>query len=429
MSTPGCQRVADPAAAAPAQRHKLVDVLRRFGPVLAAITSLSAGQRRLLDDAERCRTAALGGRLLHCEHCGEQVPLYNSCRNRNCPNCQAIEQHRWIEARSERILPVGHHHVVLTVPSQLRPLFRHNPRPMLKLLQDAVRKTLLELCEQRHGVVPGVTAVLHTWTRELALHPHVHCIVTAGGLSLDGERWVELRRFLLPVALLRATFRANLIEGLNRLLDAGTITLPLHGDTTAELARCRLFKSLPRPGKWVVHVQRPFGRSNHVLQYLGRYTHRIAISDQRLVSVSDDAVVFRTRNEQTLSLRPVEFVRRFIQHVLPKGLNKIRHFGLYAPASVGKRLATARRLLGAGDAEPTAPATSTVPAQAHAAAGAGAQVCDDAGDANAAARTSAAELLAALTGIDPLRCPKCAHSPMRVIPVVPLARARSRGPP
>lgn len=297
----------------------------------------------------RCRTAALGGHLWECSACGFQQPHYNSCRNRGCPNCQALAQARWIEAREKRILPVGHHHVVFTLPSQLRTLVRWNPTAGFKLLFAAVNETLATLAEDVLGVRLGVTAVLHTWTRDLRFHPHVHCVVTAGGLSLDDTQWVERTEFLFPSARMKALFRARLLAGLQRARDAGELTLPEDGAQPDERAWKRLMRRLPPKKKWVVHVEAPFGRSTHVLRYLGRYTHRIAISDQRLVSFDARGVCFRTRKGQTATLDPLAFIGRFLQHVLPRRFHKIRHYGLYASANAKTRLPQARRLLGSGD--------------------------------------------------------------------------------
>lgn len=316
---------------------------------LAARPHLSPEQRRLLRDVRVCRTAALGGHRYVCEDCGHTVPVYNSCRNRGCPTCQALDQARWIEARKARLLPVGHHHVVFTLPSELRPLARHCPRAVFGLLFDAVRDTLTVLPRDHLGLRLGVTAVLHTWTREMLFHPHVHCVVTAGGLSLDHERWVPRTGYLLPVALLKAYFRGRVLHHLARRRERGELLL--HGETapTDQGGWARLVGSLPKPDRWCVFIQQPFGRSTHVVEYLGRYTHRIAISDFRLVSVEPDRIRFRTRGDDVAELTPTRFLDRFLLHVLPSGFHKIRHFGLYAAANIGRRLEVARGLLGDGD--------------------------------------------------------------------------------
>lgn len=361
-----------------APRPSVVEVLRQHAEAYRAKHArLSPEQARLLRDVMVCRTAALGGHLYVCDSCGHEVPVYNSCRNRNCPSCQALEQARWIEARKARVLPTGHHHVVFTLPSQLRPLAKQHPRLVFELLMTAVRETLTVLPREHLGLHLGVTTVLHTWTRELLFHPHVHCVVTAGGLTLDGTRWVDRKGFLLPVALMKAYFRGRVLHHLDRLKEQGEIRLGL-------AAWQKLIGSLPRPKKWCIHIEQPFGRSTHVLEYLGRYTHRIAISDFRLVDVQDDAVRFRTHGDDTTTLAPLVFIDRFLQHVLPRGLHKIRHFGLYAATNVRRRLSAARALLGEGDQSPHEVPVGEI----------------------------AVELLLRLTGEDLLCCPVCGKGRM-----------------
>jgi len=363
-------------------RPSVVEIFRRHGEAYwAKHPRLSPEQARLLCDVMVCRTAALGGHLYVCDSCGYELPVYNSCRNRNCPNCQALEQARWIEARKARVLPVGHHHVVFTLPGQLRPLAKRHPRKVLGLLMTAVRETLTVLPPEHLGLQLGVTAVLHTWTRELLYHPHVHCVVTAGGLTLDGTRWVDRKGFLLPIQLLKAYFRARVLHHLEHLREQ-------EESKFGQAAWKKLIGSLPKPKKWCIHIEQPFGRSGHVLEYLGRYTHRIAISDFRLVDVQDHSIRFRTRGDHTTTLAPLVFIDRFLQHVLPHGLHKIRHFGLYAAANVRRRLPVAHALLGEGDRslqEETVPDT---------------------------VEETAVELLLRLTGEDLLRCPKCGEGRM-----------------
>ena len=386
------------------ERPRVVDVFRASGDAYEATHALSSEQRRLLRDVRVCRTAALGGHLYACDHddCDFELPLYNSCLNRHCPNCQALAQAKWIEARTKRILPVGHYHVVFTLPSQLRPLARRQPKLTFGALFAAVRETLTLLARDVLGARLGVTAVLHTWTRELLFHPHVHCVVTAGGLSLDGERWVDRPGYLFPVARMKAVFRSRLLATLQRERSAGRLTLATDGVQPDAGAWARLINSLPPRKKWVVYIQAPFKRSTHVLDYLGRYTHRIAISDQRLVSVGDDDVTFRTRGEQTLTLSHDVFIARFQQHVLPRGFHKIRHFGLYAPSGIRGPLLRAQELLGDGDRE------------------------RDDGPADDEPTETWAEMLARLTGADPLVCPRCQLGRLREVLD---HRYRPRGPP
>ena len=388
-----CAEIPSGAEPPSASQPSLVELFRRHGKAYrAAHPWLSPEQKRLLDDMMVCRTAALGGHLYVCDSCDYEAVVYNSCRNRNCPNCQAMEQARWIEARKARVLPVGHHHVVFTLPGKLRLLAKRHPRELYALLMTAVRETLTDLSREHLGLHLGITAVLHTWTRELLFHPHVHCIVTAGGLSLDGTRWVNRKNFLLPNALLKAYFRARVLHHLNRLRRQDEIS---PGPGLSQTAWKKLIGSLPESKRWCIHIERPFGRSTHVLEYLGRYTHRIAISDTRLVEVQDDVVRFRTRGDDTLSLAPKVFIERFLQHVLPRALHKIRHFGLYAAANVPKRLAVAQNLLKDGD-RPQEDEKVSRP-----------RLNDE----------TATDLLLRLTGKDLLCCPKCGKGRMMRTPL------------
>jgi len=377
----------------------LAEVFRRHGPALAASHRLSPRQSRVLSAIIRCRTPELGGHLYVCDHCGHQVPVYNSCRDRHCPTCQALAQARWIAARTERLLPVGHHHVVFTLPAQLRPLARRHQREVFNALFAAASQTLDLLAREVLEARLGVTAVLHTWTRALNFHPHVHCVVTAGGLSLDGTRWVERTQYLFHVDRMKAVFRGRLLAELEELHKAGRIELP--GDDREPKAASwqRLVHSLPKWHRWVLRVEPPFGRSTHVIEYLGRYTHRIGISDARLVAHEDDEITFRTHGDDTITLPPDVFLRRFLQHVLPAGFHKIRHFGLYA--SVHQRTGLwqqARELLGEPDDLPPPPPPAPLDTLA---------------------------LLQLLTGDDPLRCPACEVGRLHGRP---LPRPRARAP-
>jgi hypothetical protein len=379
----------------------LQELFREHGPAYVASHSLSSEQGRLLDSIQACRTAALGGRLYVCDACGVEIPLYNSCRNRHCPACQALDQARWIEAREERILPVGHHHVVFTLPSELRPLARRHAKAIYALLFEAAAQALELLARETLGAQLGVTAVLHTWTRELLFHPYVHCVVSAGGLSLDGRRWVARERFLFPVARMKAVFRGRILAGLERLRAEGRIALD-------DVAWRALLRSLPKMRKWVVYTEAPFGRSTHVIRYLGRYTHRIAISDARLLSIDARGVTFRTHGDERTTLPPEEFLRRFLMHVLPRGFHKIRHFGLYGGQAVNGRLALARTLLGEGD---------------------GGDLDDDAleNDADPETVDDWASLVEQLTGESPLVCPVCERGRLILQPQL-IPRAPRRPP-
>lgn len=296
----------------------------------------------------RCRTAALGGHLDQCSRCGYRAAIsYNSCRNRHCPKCQTGARERWIQARRRELLPSPYVHVVFTLPHQLAPLALQNRKLIYDLLLRASAETLLEVARNpKHlGAEIGFFSVLHTWNQKLQLHPHVHCIVPAGGLSPDHTRWVRSRaRFFLSIQVLRRVFRGKFVAGLKSAFQHGQ--LHLSGDL-ARLAQPKIFASWLRPlfrKDWVVYSKPPFGGPEYVLQYLGRYTHRVAISNHRLVSFADGQVTFRWRdsahhNEQKLmTLSLDEFLRRFLLHLLPKGFVRIRSFGFLANRQRAKLL-------------------------------------------------------------------------------------------
>ena len=288
----------------------------------------------------RCRTAALGGHIDECTCCGHRATIsYNSCRNRHCPKCQTGARERWIEARRSELLPSPYVHVVFTLPPQLAALALQNKKVIYGLLLRASAETLLEVARNptHLGAEIGFFSVLHTWNQKLQIHPHVHCVVPAGGLSLDHTRWIRSHpRFFLPIAVLRRVFRGKFVAGLKAAFQRGQ--LHLSGDL-APLAQPKFFAAWLRPlfrKNWVVYSKPPFGGPEYVLQYLGRYTHRVAISNHRLVSLADDQVTFRWRdsadhNQQKLMTVSLdEFLRRFLLHLLPKGFVRIRHFGFLA---------------------------------------------------------------------------------------------------
>jgi hypothetical protein len=287
----------------------------------------------------QCRTAALGGHLDECTRCGHRAISYNSCRNRHCPKCQAGARDRWLAARRRELLPTPYVHVVFTLPRPLAPLVLQNKKLLYDLLFRTSAETLLEVArDPRHlGAEIGFFSVLHSWTQKLEFHPHVHCVVPAGGLSADGTRWIQPRYdFFLPVEVLGRVFRGKFHEALKRAFQDGKLNF--HGDSKL-LAQPKTFAAWLRPlfrKDWVVYAKRPFGGPQHVLRYLGRYTHRVAISNHRLVSFADGTVTFRWRdsahhNEQRLlPLSVDEFLRRFLLHVLPQGFVRIRNFGFLA---------------------------------------------------------------------------------------------------
>lgn len=298
---------------------------------------------------EVCRTKALGGHVDVCDACTFARPAYNSCRNRHCPKCQALTQAAWIEKRMEHVLPTHYFHVVFTLPHELGPLARWNRKIVFDLLFSAAASTLLQLGKdgQRLGGLLGVTAVLHTWTRDLRFHPHVHCIVTGGGLAPDGGGWIRSRqKYLFPVRVLSDLFRGKFLDGLTRCYDDGK--LDLGSSVCVPLADRKVFSHLKdtlyRKG-WVVYAKRPFAGPEQVFKYLGRYTHRVGISNHRLISFDEHGVCFRTKDGKQVVVSAQEFIRRFLLHVLPDGFVKIRHYGLLASGNVRTKLVDARRRL------------------------------------------------------------------------------------
>jgi hypothetical protein len=324
------------------------------------------------------------GHVDFCASCGHEHPSYNSCRNRHCPKCQALAQEKWIAQRQERLLDVGHFHVVFTLPSQLRPLARLAPGAVFNMLFRAASETLLELGQRRLGAMLGATLVLHTWTRALTFHPHVHAIVTAGGLALDGQRFVHAdRRYLFPIKVMGKLLRGKLLALLSEAYAAGAFAL--FSNFTDPRAFSRLMAEVAKLS-FNVHAQAPFGNASHVVKYLGRYTHRVGIANSRLLDVTPDRVVFSTR-KSTETVHPVEFLWRFVQHVLPDGFHKIRHVGLYASPKLG----VARERLGMS---PPAPKP----------------------------RLSWEQKLLELTGRDVRRCPIC-QAPLVRQTLLPLPRS------
>jgi len=328
-------------------RFDIADIVRRHRAALEAKHDLTAPQRRVLSAIELCRTAALGGHLDVCRSCGYEHPAYNSCRNRHCPKCQALAQERWIAARTERLLPVQHFHVVFTLPGQLRALAQYRPRRLFDALFSAASAALLELGHTHFNARLGVTMVLHTWTRDLRFHPHVHAIVTAGGLALDGKHWSPSSgKFLFPVKVMGTLLRGKMMAALRTMKRTGTFDRfdDFRDPEAFDLLMGRLARM-----NWVVYAKQPFQRIDHVLAYLGRYTHRVAISNSRLLDVTAEAVTFATKNGKTVTVAPIVFLRRFLEHVLPDGLHKIRHYGLYSAALArpGHKLDAARTILAA----------------------------------------------------------------------------------
>jgi len=359
---------------------ELADIFRTHGERL---DGLNAQQRRVVAAILSCRTAALGGHVRECDRgCGYQEISYNSCRDRHCPKCQGLERVRWQEARADDLLPVPYFHLVFTIPSCLHEIFLANPRVAYNLLFHAVAGTVKEVAanSKNLGAQTGMTAVLHTWTQSLLYHPHLHLIVPGGGLDPSGCRWIPTREdFFLSVRILSTVFRGKLLAVLDEAVASGTIEASVGSGVRV----ATLLGRAARP-RWVVYAKPPFAGPEQVLTYLGRYTHRIAISNDRIVSMEDDQVTFHYKHRadgnrrKSMTLPAVAFLRRFLLHVLPPGFVRIRHFGFLANSVRRERIALCRRLLGV-------PAESAPPAPSE----------------------SWEEILLRLTGEDVTCCPRC----------------------
>jgi hypothetical protein len=324
----------------PRPAHRIADIFRLHRKALAETHVLSLDQRRLSGSIAVCRTSALGGYLYHCPTCETEHPVYCSCCKRGCPNCQELEQEKWIAARAERILPIRHFHVVFTLPSELRRLARSHPADVYNAFFRALGEILAELARDHYGIQLGWTAVLHTWKRNLGYHPHMHVLVTAGGLLLDGSVFLPVcETYLFSGEVMGQMLRGKMLDALRGLLlkDA----FPELDDAAFDA----LMTGLAAHKSWVIHIEAPFRDASHLLGYLGRYVYRIAISDSRLVDVTPEKVTFKTKDGKTKTLHPVEFLHRFLQHVLPQGFHKVRHGGLYASTRKGGRLDQARALI------------------------------------------------------------------------------------
>jgi Putative transposase/Transposase zinc-binding domain len=337
---------------------EVADIFRAHGPAWrhAQQGHLSLGQLKVMSAIEQCRRAALGGHVLRCRECGHDEVAYNSCRNRHCPKCQGSAARRWLEARQADLLPVEYYHVVFTLPAPISAIAYYNKAVIYGLLFDVVAQTLRTIAaDPKHlGAHIGATLVLHTWGSALTHHPHVHGIVPGGGLSADGERWIACKvGFFLPVRVLSRLFRRRFLEELAKAHRAGQ--LEFFGEYAA-LTDSKAFAAWLAPLReceWVVYAKRPFAGPEAVLAYLSRYTHRVAISNQRLVALDERGVTFRWKDYRatgrtrykTMTLTADEFMRRFLLHVLPSGFHRIRHYGLIANAGRKENLAKARDLL------------------------------------------------------------------------------------
>jgi hypothetical protein len=350
----------------PRPRWEVADVFRRYGPDYRRThaDSLSPGQRRTMSAIERCRSAALGGHLERCDSCGHERIAYNSCRNRHCPKCQSLARAQWLEHRRAELLPVQYFHVVFTVPEPIAAVAFQNKKVVYGILFRAAGETLRTIAaDQKHlGAEIGFIAVLHTWGQTLLHHPHLHCLVPGGGLAPDGGRWIASRPdFFLPVRVLSRLFRRLFLQYLQAAFDAGQLQFfSSLGSLKGDNAFTDYLRPLRRT-EWVVYAKRPFAGAEQVLDYLARYTHRVAISNNRLLNIKDGRVMFRWKDyrhddqPKTMTLDASEFIRRFLLHVLPDAFMRIRHYGFLGNRHRRVKIARCRELLGVAPAIPVNP--------------------------------------------------------------------------
>jgi len=371
---------------------EVAQIFRHHGPDYRKTQRLSPGQHQAMRDIERCRTVRLGGHVDTCSRgCGYLAISYNSCRNRHCPKCQSLQQAKWLAQRLERLLPTQYFHLVVTLPHELNPLVLYHPETIFNLLFASVSGALLQFARdyERLKAQVGFTAVLHSWDQALNLHPHLHLVVTGGGLSATGDRWIAARNsFLLPVRALSKIIRGKFLEGLQQAHQEGRL------QGLADPVQFQRFARKLSRKKWVVYAKGSFEASRNAYHYLSRYTHRVAIANQRLVSLADGQVSFRARDnskpghQRLVTLTAPEFIRRFLLHVLPPRFVKIRHYGLMAPGNVKTKLEQARTLLSL-----QAPGAPKEPQ---------AQESD-----SPSSTQTWQERLRALTGVDLTSCPNC----------------------
>jgi len=350
------------------RRLEVAEIFRRFGEAYRNDhhDSLSGAQRRVMNAIEICRTAALGGHVEQCDQCGHQRIWYNSCRNRHCGKCQSLARAQWIHDRQSELLDTPYFHVVFTLPEPIAAIALYNKQVLYEILFRAVAETLrLIAADPKHlGAEIGFFAVLHTWGQNLLHHPHIHCVVPGGGLSSDGLCWISCRPgFFLPVRVLSRLFRRLFLKGLQRAFDSGTLRFPSALERLCDPHRFSRYLAQTRTAEWVVYAKPPFAGPQQVLEYLGRYTHRVAISNNRLLGIEDGQVRFRWKDyrngnqRKTMSLSAEEFIRRFLLHVLPDRLHRIRYYGFLGNRHRQEKLAQCRALLGsATDTEPTSDA-------------------------------------------------------------------------
>ena len=390
--------------------RELADIIRRYGPAYRRDNRLSPDQDKTLNAIKACRTAVLGGHAKSCLRCGYKRYSYNSCRNRHCPKCQTLTKARWIEDRKAELLPAPYFHVVFSLPHELNSLILYNRRLLINLLFSAASQTLADFGRNNLGGKLGFTLILHTWDQKLNAHFHLHCLIAGGalaGVEAASRRWVSTSpKFLLPVPALSKVFRGKFLAGLKAIEAKGELTFPAAPGNAREFT-AMLGKLYGKT--WNLYAKAPFGGPEQTLEYLGRYTHRVAISNSRILSIDNGTVRFKYRDRRDddrikiKSLAASEFIRRFLLHVLPTGLMRIRHFGFLASRCKTAMLAQCRRALGVPPPQPLLETPKT-----------------------------AAQWMLALTGIDIEACPRCGHRPLQSIelpPIRPHHLPPGRGPP
>jgi Putative transposase/Transposase zinc-binding domain len=386
---------------------EVADIFRLYGATYCRAHPVPLSHQKVMRALEACRTAQLGGHAEHCPACGFERYAYNSCRNRHCPKCQTFTKVQWVEARTAEVLPVPYFHLVFTVPHALNPLILAHKKPLLTLLFNAASQTLVQFGHRNLGGQIGCTMVLHTWDQTLGAHFHLHCVIAAGALSSDGERWIDADpRFLFPVRALSTVFRGKFCEALAQADSTGALSLAEGPPAMGTPESCAQLRAQLYTKEWVVYAKAPFASPEHVLDYVGRYTHRVAIANHRILDVCDGWVRFAYRNRrqgnrvQTMTLDADEFIRRFLLHVLPGGFMRLRHYGFLANRHKARTLRRCRELLGQ-PAEPSPRHSQSV-----------------------------VQWMQAVTGIDLTQCPHCGARPLVRLPLPPLPTpAASRGAP
>ena len=386
-----------------ARKWEVADIFREFGEAYRSKKTASLDQLKAMHALEVCRTAYLGGHLEQCDTCGHERPAYNSCRNRHCPKCQSLKKAQWVEDRETELLPVPYFHNVFTLAHEVNPIALCNKSVLYSMLFKTVSETLLAFGRNNLGGTLGFTAILHTWDQRLMDHIHLHCVIPGGVLSTDKTQWIPTAaNYLFNVEALSLVFRGKFIEYFQKAYDKGELEFP--GDTAKYAAAegfSELIKRL-RSKAWVVYSKKPFAGPEQVLQYLGRYTHRIAISNNRIVDFKDGKVIFTYRDRKdndTLKLKTLEaeeFIRRFLLHVLPEGFMKIRHFGFLSNRHKKENVQRCRELLGDNTLRPER------------------------------VKKTAVELMLELTGTDLTRCPCCKKGRMLTIKEMPYPSRRAR---